>query len=65
MSCDFFRLHMEEREASERKTDSFYKKLQELFSQLNVTLTGDFGQPTPGSFDGIMAKVRCFSIVRK
>ncbi|CAF1028886.1 unnamed protein product [Adineta ricciae] len=51
------RLHMEEREASERKTESFYKKLQELFSQLNVTLTGDFGQPTPGSFDGVMTKI--------
>jgi hypothetical protein len=48
---------MEEREASERKTDTFQKKLQELFAQLSVTLTGDFGQPTATSFDKLMTKV--------
>ena len=51
---------MEEREASERKTDALYKKLQELFSQLNVTLEGDFGQPTTTTFDNLMARVRQF-----
>ncbi|CAF3376872.1 unnamed protein product [Rotaria sp. Silwood1] len=51
------RTHMEEREASERKTDGLYKKLQELFSQLNVTLGGDFGQPTATSFDNLLTKI--------
>jgi hypothetical protein len=56
---------MEEREASERKTDVFQKKLQELFSQLNVTLTGDFGQPTATSFDNLMARVRKYVEIRQ
>ncbi|UJR10679.1 hypothetical protein I4U23_014873 [Adineta vaga] len=51
------RLHMEERETSERKTETFHRKLQELFSQMNVTLTGDFGQPTTTSFDGLMTRI--------
>ena len=51
---------MEEREASERKTDALQKKLQELFAQLSVTLTGDFGQPTTTSFDKLMTKVGIF-----
>ncbi|CAF2796990.1 unnamed protein product [Rotaria sp. Silwood2] len=51
------RTHMEEREASERKTEGLHKKLQELFSQLNVTLGGDFGQPTATSFDNLMARI--------
>lgn len=48
---------MEEREESERKTDGLYKKLQELFSSLSVTLGGDFGQPTTTSFDKLMTRV--------
>jgi len=48
---------MEEREASERKTEGFQKKLQELFTSLNVTLGGDFGQPTAGSFDKLISRV--------
>ncbi len=48
---------MEERETSERKTEGFQKKLQELFASLNVTLGGDFGQPTAVSFDKLIARV--------
>jgi hypothetical protein len=49
---------MEEREASERKTEALDKKLQELFAQLHVTLGGDFGHPTTTSLDKLMKKVR-------
>lgn len=52
------RKHIEEREASERKTESLNKKLQELFSHLNVTIGGDLGQPSSTSFDNLMARVR-------
>ena len=48
---------MEEREASERKTEGLHHKLQELFGSLGVTLGGDFGQPTTASFDKLMTKV--------
>ncbi len=48
---------MEEREASERKTEGLQKKLQELFASLHVTLGGDFGQPTTASFEKLMHKV--------
>ena len=48
---------MEEREASERKTDGLQKKLQELFSSLKITLGGDLGQPTTTSFDKLMTVV--------
>ncbi|CAF3690001.1 unnamed protein product [Rotaria socialis] len=51
------RTHMEEREASERKTEGLHNKLQELFSQLSVTLGGEFGQPTAASFDNLMARI--------
>ena len=52
-----FRTHMEEREASERKTEGLYKKLQELFSRVSSTMGGDLGQPGPASFDLLMTKV--------
>jgi len=48
---------MEEREASERKTEGLFKKLQELFASLNVSLGGDFGQPTTASFEKLMSRV--------
>jgi hypothetical protein len=48
---------MEEREASERKTEALQKKLQELFSSLNVTLGGDYGQPTTASFEKLFTCV--------
>jgi len=48
---------MEERETSERKTEGFQKKLQELFASLNVTLGGDFGQPAAVSFDKLITRV--------
>jgi hypothetical protein len=48
---------MEEREASERKTESLQKKLQELFSSLNITLGGDYGQPSNASFEKLMTYV--------
>ena len=51
---------MEEREASERKTEALQKKLQELFAQLKVTLGGDFEQPITASLDKLMVKVREF-----
>ncbi|CAF1133168.1 unnamed protein product [Adineta steineri] len=51
------RTHIEEREASERKTEALQRKLQELFSQLKITVTGDFAQPTPASFDILITKV--------
>ncbi|CAF1686323.1 unnamed protein product [Rotaria magnacalcarata] len=51
------RTHMEDRETSERKTDNLYKKLQELFSQLSVTLGTDYGQPTTATFDKVMSRV--------
>ncbi|CAF3494707.1 unnamed protein product [Rotaria sordida] len=51
------RTHMEERETSERKTDTLNKKLQELFSQLSVTLGTDYGQPTTVAFDKVMTRV--------
>lgn len=53
-----FRIHLQAREESERKIELFEKKLQELFGQMGVTLTGDFGQPSTSSFDALMAKVR-------
>ena len=49
---------MDEREVSERRTDGLYKKLQELFSNLSVTLGGDLGQPVMTSFDNLSTKVR-------
>ncbi|CAF3907511.1 unnamed protein product [Adineta steineri] len=51
------RTHIEEREASERKTEALQRKLQELFSQLKITVTGDFAQPTPASFDILITKI--------
>ena len=62
-SCLVFRTHMEEREASERKTESLYKKLQEVFTRLNITVGMDLGQPGPASFDLLMTKVRSISRV--
>ncbi|CAF2393713.1 unnamed protein product [Rotaria sp. Silwood2] len=51
------RTHMEERETSERKTDTLNKKLQELFSQLSVTLGADYGQSNTAAFDKVMTRV--------
>ena len=48
----------EEREANERKTESLYRKLQELFAQLSVTLGTDYGQPNPAAFDKLITRVR-------
>jgi hypothetical protein len=49
---------MEERETSERKMDALHKKLQELFSQLSVTLGSDYGQTSTAAFDKVMNRVR-------
>lgn len=54
------RTHMEEREASERKVETYQKKLQELFSTLQTTLSIEFGQVTTCSFDQLVTIVcRC------
>ncbi len=49
---------MEEREASERKTDGLQKKLQELFASLSVTLGGDYGLANTAAFDKVITRVR-------
>jgi len=54
---------MEEREASERKTQGLHRKLQELFSSLSVTLGGDYEQGNTAAFDKVITRVRiklCF-----
>lgn len=48
---------MEEREASERKSEILQKKLQELFSALNITIGTEYGQITPASFDKLITQV--------
>ena len=48
---------MEEREASERKSDTLQKKLQDLFSALNITIATEYGQITPASFDKLITQV--------
>ena len=51
------RIHLEEREASERKSDALLKKLQELFAALSLSIGGDYGQITTASFDKLLTKV--------
>lgn len=48
------RTHRDEREASETKIDAYQKKLQELFSTLQTTLSTDFGQVSTASFDKLL-----------
>lgn len=57
---------MDERETNERKTDHLQKKMQELFSQLSVTLGTDYGQPSSAAFDKVISRVRInlFCILR-
>jgi hypothetical protein len=56
---------MEEREASERKTDGLHKKVQELFSQLSVTLGTEYGHPSAAAFDKLISRVSGFCLNRK
>jgi hypothetical protein len=52
---------MEERETSERRTDGLHKKVQELFSQLSVTLGSEYGSTTnSAAFDKVISRVRIF-----
>ncbi|UJR35149.1 hypothetical protein I4U23_027918 [Adineta vaga] len=51
------RAHMEDRETNERRTDGIYKKLHELFAQLNVTLGTDYGQPSTSAFEIVINRI--------
>jgi hypothetical protein len=56
---------MEERETSERKTEALQKKLQDLFLSLNITLVGDYGQPSTASLEKLMTYVSQFQYRRR
>lgn len=52
---------MEEREANERKSDGFHRRVHELFTSLSVTLAGDYGQGDAAAFDKVISRVRTSS----
>ena len=56
---------MEDREASERKTEALQNKLQDLFISLNITLIGDYGQPSAASLEKLMTYVSRFRCRRR
>lgn len=56
---------MEEREASERKSEYLHKRLQELFSRLSITLEHDLPITGTAAFDLLMNKVNDFFLTER